>query len=93
MTDKNTTADYNIKGFDRPLRFVYDIHDVQLGEEKEHEEGMDSICIQCGDDHSFRGNFEDAITFIDLLPELFPEIFKNNRCSSSGTKKLQEFVN
>ena len=44
-------------------------------------------------DHSFRGNFEDATTLIDLLPELFPEIFKNNRSSSIGINKLQEFVN
>jgi hypothetical protein len=93
MTDKNTTADYNIKGFDRPLRFVYDIHDVQLGEEKEHEEGMDSICIQCGDDHSFRGNFEDAITIIDVMPELFLGLFKESRNSSISTTNLQEFVN
>jgi hypothetical protein len=41
----------------------------------------------------YRGNFEDAITFIDLLPELFPEIFKESRKSSIGTAKLQEFVN
>jgi hypothetical protein len=53
----------------------------------------DRICIECTNDHSFRGNFEDATTLIDLLPELFPEIFKNNRSSSIGINKLQEFVN
>jgi hypothetical protein len=49
---------------------------------------QEGICAECGNDHSFRGNFEDAITFIDLLPELFPEIFKNYSSS-----KLQGFEN
>jgi hypothetical protein len=26
---------------------------------------QDRICIECGNDDSFRGNFEDAITFIE----------------------------
>jgi hypothetical protein len=34
-------------------------------------------------DHSFR----DAITFIDILPELFPRVFKNS------INKSKEFVN
>jgi hypothetical protein len=49
----------------------------------------DKICIECGNNHSFRGNFEDAITLINLLPE----IFKSNSSISSGINKLQEFVN
>jgi hypothetical protein len=52
----------------------------------------DRVCLECGNDHSFRGNFEDAITIIDLLPELFPEIFKSNS-SSISTNELQGFVN
>jgi hypothetical protein len=31
---------------------------------------QDRICIECGDDHSFRGNFAEVITSIDLIPEL-----------------------
>jgi hypothetical protein len=67
--------------------------DTQL---KEHQKGFDNkscsdrICIECKTDHSFKGNFKDARTIIDLLPELFPEIFKN---CSGGITKLQEFVN
>jgi hypothetical protein len=30
----------------------------------------DRICKECGNDHSFRGNFEGVITSIDLIPEL-----------------------
>jgi hypothetical protein len=30
----------------------------------------DRICAECGNDHSFRGNFEGVITSIDLIPEL-----------------------
>jgi hypothetical protein len=30
----------------------------------------DRICPGCGNDHSFRGNFEGVITSIDLIPEL-----------------------
>ena len=47
---------------------------------------QDRICLECGNDHSFRGNdIKDGITLIDLLPE----IFKENR----NTTNLQEFVN
>jgi hypothetical protein len=52
---------------------------------------QDRICPECKNDHSFRGNFEDTITSIDMLPEIFPEIFKSN--SSININKLQEFVN
>jgi hypothetical protein len=30
----------------------------------------DRVCSQCGNDHSFRGNFEDVITSIDIIPTL-----------------------
>jgi hypothetical protein len=30
----------------------------------------DRICAECGNDHSFRGNFAEVITSIDLIPEL-----------------------
>ena len=30
----------------------------------------DRVCAECGNDHSFRGNFEGVITSIDLIPEL-----------------------
>jgi hypothetical protein len=30
----------------------------------------DIICTECGNDHSFRGNFAEVITSIDLIPEL-----------------------
>jgi hypothetical protein len=32
---------------------------------------QDRICLECGNDHSFRGNFEDAITSIDTRQRYF----------------------
>jgi hypothetical protein len=86
MTDNDTLADCNIKDFGKLTRYVL----REQGKEyltafEPITSCQDRICIQCTYDHSFRGNFEDTITFIDLLPELFPETFKSN--------KLQEFVN
>jgi hypothetical protein len=88
MTDNNTLADYDIKDFGNLTRYV-------LGEQGEEPTTScpDRICIECVNDHSFRGNIKDAITFIDLLPALFPEIFKENRNGGISTTKLQEFVN
>ena len=37
---------------------------------KDNDLVLDRICPQCGNDHSFRGNFEGVITSIDLIPEL-----------------------
>lgn len=50
----------------------------------------DRICAECGNDHSFRGNFDDAITSIDMLPALFKDDIRGN-CSVAS--KLEEFVN
>ena len=38
----------------------------------------DRICAQCGDDHSFRGNFADVLTSIDILATLFSKNCKEN---------------
>jgi hypothetical protein len=109
MTDNITLADNNIKDFGRLSRHVPKNQKVSsyscfLKEaQKEYSTGFDSesiascpdrICIECTNDHSFRGNFEDAITSIDMLPEIFPALFKDDEGSSSTTiNKLQEFVN
>jgi hypothetical protein len=49
---------------------------------------QDIICIESGNDDS---HFEGAIKIIDVMPELFPAIFKNS--SSISTTNLQELVN
>ena len=56
---------------------------------------QDRICLECGDDHSFRGYFDDAVTSIEMLPGIFPVSFKvHNRCSRRiSICKSQEFVN
>jgi hypothetical protein len=35
----------------------------------------DSICTECGNDHSFDPNFEGVITNIDTIPKIFPGLF------------------
>ena len=37
----------------------------------------DRICIQCGNDHSFRGNFEDMAMSIDVLSNLLSKDKRN----------------
>lgn len=97
MTDHNTLADCDIKDFgklSRHILYTQKVGSYQYFLEAEEKEGFESIvfcpdriCVECENDHSFRGNFEDTRTSIDILPELFPRIFKNN------INKLQEFVN
>jgi hypothetical protein len=81
MTDSNRLADYDIKAFGK------------LTSNQSIAFHFDKACLECGNNHSFRGNFEDAITIIDVMPELFPGLFKESRNSSISTTNLQEFVN
>ena len=79
MTDSNTLAHYNIKHFgelstDRKVSCYQ--YPTDVGSESIASSCSDRICIQCKSDHSFRGNFEDVITSIDLLTELFPGLFR-----------------
>jgi hypothetical protein len=88
MTDNDTLADNNIKHFGKQVS----CYRYPTGVESEpilcH-----SACLECRNDHRFTGNIEHAITFIDLLPDLFPGVFKSNRGSSISINQLQEFVN
>jgi hypothetical protein len=94
MTDSNTLSDYNNKDFGKLTRYVIREQDHKYLTGFESTSSYpDTFCIECRNDHIFRGNFEDAITFIDLLPELFPEIFKGNRSISISINKIQEFLN
>jgi hypothetical protein len=83
MTDSNTLVDNDIKDFGKLSTCYEYLTDI------DSESFSDRVCLECGNDHSFRGNIKDAITFIDLLPE----IFKESRNSSISTTNLQEFVN
>jgi hypothetical protein len=83
MTDSNTLADNNIKHFGNQVSCYQYLTDI------DSESYSDRVCLECGNDHSFRGNTKDAITFIDLLPE----IFKENRNGGISNTKSQEFVN
>jgi hypothetical protein len=38
----------------------------------------DRICVQCGQDHSFKLDFIDVKTSIEYIPELIPFIFKED---------------
>jgi hypothetical protein len=92
MTDSSTLEDYNIKDFGNLSRNIRNSRNQYFLNEEETE-GIESItscpdriCIECGNNHSFRGNFDDTITSIDTLPAMFKE--------ANGTDcKLQEFVN
>ena len=85
MTDNDTLADNNIKHFGKLSSNQVSCYQYSTGVDSESITCCpDRICTECG--KVFRGNIKDAITFIDLLPE----IFKENR---NGTTKLQEFVN
>jgi hypothetical protein len=93
MTDNDTLADYNLKDFGKSMSAQVACYRYPIGINSEPVGFCcDMMCLECVNNRSFRGNFEDATTLIDLLPEIFPEIFKNNR-SSISTNKLQEFVN
>jgi hypothetical protein len=86
MTDNNTLVDNNIKHYGKLstcYEYLTDIDSESIAS------CYDRVCLECGNDHSFRGNTKDAITFIDLLPE----IFKENRNGGISTTKLKEFVN
>jgi hypothetical protein len=86
MTDNDTLADNNIKHYGKLStchQYLTDVNSESI------TSCPDRICIVCVNGHSFRGNIKDAITFIDLLPE----IFKENRNGGISTTNLQEFVN
>jgi hypothetical protein len=85
MTDNDTLADYNFKDFGKLRCAQVTCYQYPMGISSEPIGFCcDMVCLECGNNHSFRGNFEDAITLIDLLPEIF---------SSISISKLQEFVN
>jgi hypothetical protein len=87
MTDKNTLADNNIKHFGKLSTCYQYLTDI------DSESCSNRVCLECGNNHSFSGNLDYAIAFIDLLPKLFPGLFKESRNSSISTTNLQEFVN
>jgi hypothetical protein len=96
MTDSNILDDNNIKDFGKLSNhskvFCYQ-YPIYI-DSKSTTSCVDRICIQCVIDHSFTGYFEDAITSIDTLPQLFPALFRDcNGISRKATSKLQEFVN
>jgi hypothetical protein len=86
MADKITLSDYDIKDFGKQSSNLISCYQYLTSIDSESIAFYcNEVCLECGNDHNFKGNFEDAITFIDMLPELFPQIFSSN--------KLQEFVN
>jgi hypothetical protein len=67
MTDKNTLADNNIKHFGNLSTCYEYLTDI---DSESIPSCSDRICAECGNDHSFRANFAEVITSIDLIPEL-----------------------
>jgi hypothetical protein len=94
MTDMNTLSDIDIKHYGKLSSNQVSCYQYSTKCTLFDSESIPS-CFdrECGNDHSFRDNIKDAIMFIDLLSELFPEIFKENRNGGISITKLQEFVN
>jgi hypothetical protein len=41
------------------------------------QECCDSICAECGNDHSFQPDFERVMTSINVIQKIFPGLFYN----------------
>jgi predicted nucleic acid-binding Zn ribbon protein len=88
MTDNDTLADYNIKHFGKLSSNQVSCYQYPTSVDSESIASCsDRVCLECGNNHSFRGNIKDAITSIDVLHACF----EDGSCSSAS--KLQEFVN
>jgi hypothetical protein len=52
---------------------------------------QDRICLVYGNDHSFRNNFQEVITSVDLIPELLfgqKSICKSYGCFEKAMTKI-----
>ena len=66
MTDNDTLADYNFKDFGKLMSAQVSCYAYPIGINSEPIGFCsDMVWLECGNNHSFRGNFEDAITVID----------------------------
>jgi hypothetical protein len=75
MTDSNRLADYDIKDFGK------------LTSNQSIASYFGKACLECRNNHSFWSDLDNAITFINLVPD----ILKNS--SSISTTNLQEIMN
>jgi hypothetical protein len=65
-----------LKGKNKP--FVYNrIYRICVFDNDYMMSCADRICAQCSNDHSFRGNFADVVTSIDVLPTLLSRDKRN----------------
>jgi hypothetical protein len=75
------TANYNLSQ-GQNKRFVYNQsysnYNLRAFDNDFMMSCADRICAQCGDNHSFTGNFADVATSIDVLPTLFSKDLKGN---------------
>jgi hypothetical protein len=95
MTDNDILADNNIKHFGKLSSNQVSCYQYPTDIDSESIPSCsDRVCLECGNDHSFRGNFKDTITSIDILAQMFPALFKDsNESNCRAISKLQEFVN
>jgi len=80
MTYSIILDDNNIKDFGKLSShsrvFCYQ-YSIYIGS-KSIPSCVDRICIQRGIDHSYTCSLEDALASIDMLPEIFPALFKDD---------------
>jgi hypothetical protein len=88
MTDSNTLVHNDIKDFGKLTRYL-------LGEQGEEPTTScpGRIYIQCTNDHSFRGNFKDAITSIDMLLSIFKDSNRSNCIPKTDNGTLTDLQN
>lgn len=75
MTDNDTLADNNIKHFGKLSSNQVSCYQYTTDVDSKYmaSSSPDRVCLECGNDHSFRGNLENGITSIDMLPALFKD--------------------
>jgi hypothetical protein len=84
MTDNDTLADYNFKDFGKLRSAQVSCYQYPIGINSEPIGFCgDKLCLECGKNHSFRGNFKDATTFIDLLQSYFQRFSRITRAAVS----------
>lgn len=73
ISPKIKSFDGNVHDEDQPL-------DSEPNEEEIFYDVIreDRICAQCGQNHTFKSNFDGVKTSIERIPELIPFIFKED---------------
>jgi hypothetical protein len=67
-----------LKDKNKPFRYNRIYCDIAVFDNDFMMTCPDRICVQCGNDHSFRGNFKGVLTSIDVIPSIFSKELDRN---------------